>query len=109
MSKQDKNGVALSEKYSKSIEDNHFENNDSHKFHPKREDYLTGFKIWYAISFALQLGFLIIVPIGGFMLLGLWVDKYLNTAPFLLIAGVIVGVIITGYEVYHLLMVLIKK
>jgi len=68
-----------------------------------------GFKIWYAVSFAFQLGFLIVVPIGGFMLLGLWGDRSFYTAPFLLIAGIVVGVIITAYEVYHLLDPLIRK
>ena len=68
-----------------------------------------GFKTWYAISFAFQLGFLIIVPIGGFMLLGLWGDKTFLTSPFLLIAGLIVGVGITAYEIYHLLFPLIKE
>lgn len=68
-----------------------------------------GFKTWYAISFAFQLGFLIVAPIGGFMLLGLWGDKYFHTMPFLLIVGVVVGIIITGYEVYHLLSPLIRK
>lgn len=67
------------------------------------------FKIWYALSFALQLGFLVVVPIGGFMFLGLWGDRYFHTGPFLLIAGVFVGVTITGYEIYHLLSILIKK
>lgn len=73
------------------------------------EKYKNGFKIWYAISFAFQLGFLIVAPIGGFMLLGLWGDSSFHTSPFLLIAGIIVGVVITVYEVYHLLAPLIKR
>ncbi len=68
-----------------------------------------GFKTWYAISFAFQLGFLIIVPIGGFMLLGLWGDRSFQTTPLLLIAGLVVGIFITVYEVYHLLIPLIKE
>lgn len=80
-------------------------NSDKNDVHQK----LTEFKIWYAVSFALQLGFLIIAPIGGFMLLGLWGDRHFHTAPFLLIGGVVVGIIITAYEVYHLLVPLIKK
>lgn len=67
------------------------------------------FKIWYALAVAFQLGFLIVVPIGGFMLLGLWADKILKTGPFLLIAGALIGLSITVYEIYHWLIPLIKK
>ncbi len=66
-------------------------------------------KTWYAISLAFQLGFLIIVSIGGFIFLGILGDKYLHTSPFLLIIGIIIGLVITVYEVYHLLVPLIKK
>ena len=48
------------------------------------------FKTLYAISLAWQLGFLIIIPIGGFLLLGLWGDKLLNTQPFFLITGILI-------------------
>ena len=67
------------------------------------------FKTFYALSFAWQLGFLIIAPIGGFLLLGFWLDKKFNSSPFILIVGVILGVVITFYEIYHLLVPLIKK
>lgn len=75
----------------------------------KRNKNQDGFKIWYAISFAFQLGFLIVVPIGGLMLLGLWADKSFGTAPILLIIGMIAGLIIVVYEIYHLLTPLIRK
>jgi len=68
-----------------------------------------GFKMWYAISFALQLGFLIVVPIGGFMFLGLCGDKIFHTLPLLFIIGFVLGAGITAYEVYHLLIPLIKE
>jgi F0F1-type ATP synthase assembly protein I len=68
-----------------------------------------GFKIWYAVSFAFQLGFIIVVPIVGFALLGLWGDRNLQTSPFLLIVGIIAGVFITVYEAYHMLIPLIKS
>jgi len=68
-----------------------------------------GFKTWYAISFAFQLGFVIVAPIGGFILLSLWGDRNFHTTPFLLIGGIIIGVIVTVYEVYHLMSPLIRK
>lgn len=71
---------------------------------PKRNN----FKTFYALSLAWQLGFLIVAPIAGFLLLGLWSDTFFKTQPLLLILGILIGVIITIYEVYHLLIPLIK-
>ena len=68
-----------------------------------------GFKTWYALSFAFQLGFLIVVPIAGFVFLGRWLDNVFRTFPIFFILGIIVGLIITAYEVYHLLVPLIKN
>jgi len=73
--------------------------------HPQKNS----FKTFYAISFAWQLGFLIIFPIAGFIALGLWLDAIFQTPPFLLLLGVIAGLTITGYEVYHSLIPLIKN
>jgi len=42
-------------------------------------------KTWYAISLAFQLGFLVVVSIGGFILWGILGDKYLHTSPFYLL------------------------
>lgn len=67
-----------------------------------------GFKTFYALSFAWQLGFLIAIPIGGFLFLGFLADKLLGTKPLFLMIGLVVGVIVTVYEVYHLLWPLIK-
>lgn len=60
-------------------------------------------KVLYSLSFASQLGFIIVVPIIGFLLLGRYIDGLLGTAPLLLILGIIVGVIVTAYEVYHMI------
>jgi F0F1-type ATP synthase assembly protein I len=66
-------------------------------------------KLFYSLSFAWQLGFLVVVPIGGFMFVGYGVDRLLATFPLFLILGVIVGLSITVYEIYHLLVPLIKE
>lgn len=68
-----------------------------------------GFKLWYALSFAFQLGFIIVAPIGGFLILGLWVDSFLQTTPLLMIVGMFLGIIVTAYEIYHFLDPLIEK
>ncbi len=51
----------------------------------------------------MQMGFLIAFSIAGFLLLGLYADKYLHTHPLFLLAGVILGLVVTVYDVYHLL------
>ena len=66
------------------------------------------FKTFYALSLAWQLGFLIALPIAGFLFLGFLGDKFFKTEPLLLLLGLLVGIIITIYEVYHLLIPLIK-
>jgi F0F1-type ATP synthase assembly protein I len=66
-------------------------------------------KTFYALSIAWQLGFLIAIPIGGFLFLGVLGDKFFKTQPFLLLLGLLVGIVITIYEVYHLLIPLIKN
>ena len=75
----------------------------------KSENSGSGFKTWYAISFAFQLGFIVVIPLAGFILLGLGIDKILNTFPLFLLAGVVAGFVMTIYEVYHFLAILIKE
>lgn len=59
------------------------------------------FKIFYAISFAWQLGFMIALPIGGFIILGLFLDGYFGTRPWLLFMFLFIGLVVTFYEIYH--------
>ncbi len=66
------------------------------------------FKTFYALSFAWQLGFIIAVPIGLFIFLGGVADKFFGVQPLFMIFGFLVGVVITAYEVYHILIPLIK-
>ena len=65
-------------------------------------------KVWYALAFALQLGFLIVVPIGGFLLLGAWIDRHLHTSPLFLLGGAVGGVFLTAREVRDLLVILLQ-
>ena len=66
------------------------------------------FKTFYAISFAWQLGFVIAVPLAVFMFLGYLGDKFFNTSPLCLIGGVVLGIAVIVYEVYHSIIPLIK-
>ena len=67
------------------------------------------FKIFYAISLAWQLGFIIAIPLVVFVFLGFWVDKFLNTSPLFIILGILTGMTITVYEIYQMLVPLIKN
>jgi len=67
------------------------------------------FKIFYALSFAWQLGFLIVVSIGGFLLIGFFLDKKLQTSPLFLLIGFFVGLTVTFYEIYQSVMPIIKE
>jgi len=71
-----------------------------------KKDY---FRIFYALSLAWQLGFIIAIPIGGFLLLGFFLDEFFETKPLFLIGGFLIGFAITLYEVYHMLLPLIKQ
>jgi F0F1-type ATP synthase assembly protein I len=73
----------------------------------KRMSQKNSSKKFYALSLAWQLGFLISVPIVGFLLLGLLADRFFHTQPVLLVVGLAVGLAVTIYEVYHLLAPLI--
>lgn len=65
-------------------------------------------KIFYAISLAWQLGFLVALPIAGFMWLGWWGDKFWHTSPIFLLVGVAVGLVVTVTEVHHMFALLLK-
>ncbi len=53
-----------------------------------------------AIFKALGLGVVIALSIGGFTLFGLWLDGIFNTAPVLVIIGVLLGVFNAFYYLW---------
>ncbi|MEZ4104555.1 MAG: AtpZ/AtpI family protein [Candidatus Paceibacterota bacterium] len=63
----------------------------------------SGFKISYALSLALQLGFLIASSIVGFLGIGLWLDSVFETGPTFLLLGLVLGVVTSVYESYSLM------
>lgn len=60
-------------------------------------------KLIYALSFAAQLGFLVIAPLIGFIWLGVYLDGAFEAAPTFLLTGLFLGLSVTVYETYHLL------
>lgn len=63
----------------------------------------------YALSLVWEVGFFIVVPVGGFLFLGYVGDRWLGTQPIFLIAGIIMGVIVAFYGVYRSLIPLMKN
>ena len=66
-------------------------------------------EILYAISFAWQLGFLIVTPLGILLWLGIKLDKYFGFSPFFVSLGFALAIVFIVYEVYHWLVPLIKN
>lgn len=66
-------------------------------------------KTFYAISVAMQLGFLILIPVAAFLWLGAYIDDKTNTSPLFLLIGLVIGFSTTAYSVFHLLQPLLKE
>jgi len=67
------------------------------------------FKFFYALSLGWQLGFLVALPLLGFILFGYLLDKKFQTLPFLTLISTSLGVLITIYDVYYLILPFLKK
>ena len=65
-------------------------------------------RLAYALSFAAQLGFLIVAPLVGFIWLGIYLDGRFATAPSLTLIGVVLALTITGYETFRMLEPLLR-
>lgn len=62
-----------------------------------------------ALSLGLELGFLIVAPLVGFLLLGLFLDRKLGTTPIFLISLVILSLIVSFVEVRLLILPFLEK
>jgi F0F1-type ATP synthase assembly protein I len=58
-------------------------------------------KLAYAVSLAMQLGFLIIAPLVGFIWLGVYLDRVFQSTPALLLVGLTFGIAVTAHETYR--------
>jgi F0F1-type ATP synthase assembly protein I len=57
----------------------------------------------------LKIGLLITIPLIGFLLLGILLDKKLDTFPIYLILGIVTGLISAVYMVYKVIIPYINK
>jgi F0F1-type ATP synthase assembly protein I len=63
----------------------------------------------HALSVAWQLGFLVTVPLTAFLLLGIAGDRYFHTKPLLVLLGLLIGIVLSVYEVYRVLIPLMAR
>jgi F0F1-type ATP synthase assembly protein I len=55
---------------------------------------------WSVFSLALELGYIVAIPIVVLALAGRWIDKKLDSAPWFLLLGIVISIIISTYLVY---------
>jgi F0F1-type ATP synthase assembly protein I len=68
-----------------------------------------GSQFFMVMGLGLELGFMIVIPLVGFMLLGLWADKSFHTLPLFTIIGLIVGLISSIVEVIKVILPFLEK
>ncbi len=56
------------------------------------------FKPW---DVALNLGFVIAIPIVAFALVGRYADKYFGSSPWFLLSGILISIFVTTFLVYR--------
>ena len=66
-------------------------------------------KQFSAYSLAWQLGYTIAVPIVALALLGRFLDKKLETSPWLLLIGILLSIAISSYAIYKKTLDIIGK
>ena len=67
-----------------------------------------GFKVFYVLTMATQIGFLVAVPLILFLLGGIFLDKRFNSSPWFLILSIIVAFIFIFFEVRQFLLPLLR-
>ncbi|MCD6412290.1 AtpZ/AtpI family protein [bacterium] len=66
-------------------------------------------QVSYALFLAFQLGFLIVVPLIGFLFLGIFLDKKFNSSPIFLLLSIFLSFIFLFFEIRHFLLPIIRK
>ncbi|MFZ3074237.1 MAG: AtpZ/AtpI family protein [Minisyncoccales bacterium] len=62
-----------------------------------------------AMAVGLELGFAIAVPLVGFLLFGLWLDRRIGTTPLFMIVFLLVGLAAVVIEVKQLILPFLEK
>jgi len=64
---------------------------------------------WSAVSLAWQLGYSVAVPLVVLAFLGRFLDKKLETSPWLLLTGILFSIFMSSYLVYKKTLDIINK
>ena len=56
---------------------------------------------WSVFSLAMELGFIIAIPLVLFALAGRFLDKKFETSPWIFLAGICLAIVLTTYLVYR--------
>lgn len=67
------------------------------------------FKVLYALGFAWQLGFLVVINIAFFAFIGHYLDKLFHTENLFLLIGFIISPVFSIFQIYSGLIPLVKK
>jgi F0F1-type ATP synthase assembly protein I len=62
-----------------------------------------------AMALGLELGFAIAIPLVGFLLLGLWIDRKFGTMPVFMIVFLLAGLAAVVVEVKQLILPFLEK
>ena len=54
-----------------------------------------------ALQFAWELGYLIALPLVGLLLAGKLADSFFHTAPWLMLGGLLLSLVITGFIIWY--------
>ena len=57
--------------------------------------------VWYALSLAWNLGYVIAVPIVILGFSGAWLDKKFATSPLFILIGIFLAMILSGIGIYR--------
>ncbi len=63
---------------------------------------------WQLVSLAMQLGFIIALPLVAFGFLGKWVDSQMNSEPLFTLVGILTAIISTTFWMIRKVKTLIK-
>lgn len=61
------------------------------------------------IFLGMKVGLLMVLPLVGFLLLGVWIDSIFGTSPTYLIGGILGGIILGGVMVYKIIIPYLEK
>ncbi len=57
--------------------------------------------LWYALSLAWNLGYIIALPIVVLGFSGAWLDKKLGTTPLFILTGIFLSLVLSGIGLYR--------